>query len=70
MTKGEWAGRLAGAAGAALAAQAAIAVARDVGSAFSRAPVLVQLACVAGVAAVVLGLWQSAEDDRKASPRA
>jgi integral membrane sensor domain MASE1 len=70
MTKGEWAGLLAGAAVAALWAQAAISAARGVGSAFSRAPGLVKLACVAGVAATVLGIWQSAEDDAKGQRRA
>ncbi|MCX7685031.1 MAG: hypothetical protein N2Z67_07140 [Acetobacteraceae bacterium] len=69
MTKGEWADWLAGAAAAALAAQAAIWAARGVGSAFSRAPGLVKMACVAGAAAVALWLWEAAEQGTEGSPR-
>jgi hypothetical protein len=70
MTKGDWAGWLAGAAGLALAAQAALSAGRSVASAFSRAPPLVKLACLGGVAAIVLAVWQAAEDDCTDSPSA
>jgi hypothetical protein len=68
MTKGEWAGWMAGAAGVALAAQAAWSVGRGVASAVSGAPPLVKLACLSGAAAIVLAVWQALEDDRTDSP--
>lgn len=70
MTRGDWAAWLAGAAGVALAAQAAIAVGRGVASAVAGAPPLVKLALVAGGAAAVLAFLQAEEDHAKASRRA
>lgn len=70
MTKGDWTGWLAGAAGVALAAQAALSAGRSVASAFSGAPPLVKLACVGGAAAIALAVWQAVEDDRTGPRRA
>ncbi|MCS6932715.1 MAG: hypothetical protein NZM27_10945 [Acetobacteraceae bacterium] len=70
MTKGQWAGCLAGAAAAALLAEAVWSGVRSVGRAFAEASPLGKVAAVAGVAAVALWLCDDIKAGPKGSPRA